>query len=209
MDFMKKNLILLLIFLIISLGTPACFIVVYPEGEDVAPEIKISPKAEIEMSDEVVRSQKGDMIAQLPQNWFFVDLGKKLDTEVFATAVNPDYNLSAVFSIMPTDKQMEKVIKKEGLIGAARISLDKRNKTSDSGVKLAGKYQVINAGTLQFAVYQFTTSGAINAKTAVFRSQMGVYYEFSLIPMIVNGNPLPPQDEIDKIFQSILATLKY
>ena len=206
---MKNRLLLLLSFLFISLTTPSCFVVVHPDGKDVAPEIKMSPKPEIAMSDKIVRSTQGDMIASLPQNWFFVDLNSKLGEDVFATAVNSDYNLAAVFSTIPASEELDNAVKKEGLVALARINLERRNNKAGSNVQLSGKYQLLSAGTLKYATYNYTISGAINAKSAVFKSQLGIYYEFSLVPMIVNGNLVPPQDEIDMIFESILATLKY
>lgn len=206
---MKTKLILALAFLTVSLSTPACFVVVYPESEDVAPEIKVSPKPEIEMSDNLVRSKQGDMIALLPKDWFFVDVNTKLDSEVFATAVNPDYNMSLVFSVLPLDESDKKTIKKEGLIGAARLSFDRRQQRSTKSAKLSGKYQIIRAGALEYAVYNYTSTGAGVAKAAVLKSQLGTYYECSLIPMPVNDNPLPTKDEIESVFNSVLATLKY
>jgi hypothetical protein len=206
---MKNKLILALTFLVITLSTPACFVVVYPEGEDVAPEVKMAPKPEIEMSDELVRSKRGDMIAFLPKDWFFVDMNGKLESDVFATAVNPEYNMSLVFSVLDIDDQAEKMIKKEGLVGAARLSFDARNKKSEKTLSLSGKYQMLHYGSLKFAVYNYTTTGAGMAKTAVLKSALGVYYECSLIPMSINDNPVPPASDIEKIFESVLATLKY
>ena len=206
---MKTWILLLLTFLSITLLTPACFVVIYPEKKDVAPEIEISPKPEVPMSEDLVRSKEGDMIAQLPKEWFFVELGEKLESNVFATVVNPGYNLAAVFSILVADEQLNKVIKKDGIVALARASLERRNKNSVHDVKLTGKYQVLNAGTLKYAIYESTNTGAINSKTAVFCSQLGVYYEFTLLPMMINGNTLPPQEEVESYFNSILATMKY
>jgi hypothetical protein len=204
-----KYLKFVAVFFALSFVLNGCFIVMYPEHTDVAPKILLSPKPEVEMSDELVRSEKGDMIAFLPKDWFFIDTSNKISGEVFTVAVNPKYNIAAVFSFLPVYPESEEEIKKEGLIAAARMSLDKHKTSSDKKVELVGKYQIVDAGTLQFATYSFTTNNIINASSAVFLSKNGIYYEFSLIPMIVNQNPLPEQNELDKYFRSVLATIKF
>jgi len=204
-----KYLKLVLIFLTLTGAISGCFIVMYPEHTDVAPKIILSPKPEVEMSDELVRSEKGDMIAFLPKNWFFIDTSNKISGEVFTVAVNPKYNISAVFSILNVEPESTEAIAKEGLVAAARMSFAKHKANSDKTINLVGKYQIVDAGTLQFVTYEFTTNGIVNASSAVFLSKTGTYYEFSLLPMIVNQNPLPEQKEFDKYFRSILATIKF
>jgi hypothetical protein len=204
-----KSLKLALVFLALSAVLNGCFIVLYPEHTDVAQKIILSPKPEVEMSDELVRSDKGDIIAFLPKDWFFIDSSNKISGEVFTVAVNPKYNIAAVFSVLSVNPESVAAIEKEGLIAAARMSFAKHKSNSDKTVTLVGKYQIVDAGTLQFATYNFTTNGLVNASTAVFLSKTGTYYEFSLLPMIVNQNPLPEQKEFDKYFRSILATIKF
>ncbi len=204
-----KYLKLVLVLFAIATVLNGCFIVMYPEHTDVAPKIILSPKPEVEMSDELVRSDKGDMIAFLPKGWFFIDNSNKTSGEVFTVAVNPKYNIAAVFSFLPVSPESTPLIEKDGLIAAARMSLVKHKENSDKPVELVGKYQIVDAGTLQFATYNFTTNNIANASSAVFLSKTGTYYEFSLVPMIVNQNPLPEQKEFDKYFRSILATIKF
>jgi hypothetical protein len=194
--------------LAISLG--GCFIVKEEIEEDIAPSITLSPKPSVTMSETLVRSTNGDMIAFLPQDWFFVDLEDKVSSDVFAVAVNPDYTLSAVFSIIKKNDKTDELVTKEGLIGLARSSLQQKQKKSGDAVKLFGKYTIMNMGTLSFCKYNFSsTSGALTAQSAVFVSSLKQYYEFSLIPMNVNGKHLPPQTDIDKIFSSVLTTIQY
>jgi hypothetical protein len=200
---------LFLAFLALSGVLNGCFIVMYPEHTDVAPKMILSPKPEVEMSDELIRSDKGDMIAFLPKDWFFIDTSNKISAEIFTVAVNPKYNISAVFSTLAVNPESLAAIEKEGLVAAARMSLAKHKSNSDKSLELVGKYQIVDAGTLQFATYSFTTNGIVNASAAVFLSKSGTYYEFSLLPMIVNQNPLPEQKEFDKYFRSILATIKF
>lgn len=204
-----KSLKFILAFLALSAMLNGCFIVIHPEHTDVAPKMILSPKPEVDMSDELIRSSKGDMIAFLPKDWFFIDTSNKISGEIFKVAVNPKYNIAAVFSILLVSPESLPDLQKEGIVAAARLSFAEHKANSDKTVNLVGKYQIVDAGTLQFATYSFTTNGIINASSAVFLSKTGTYYEFSLLPMIVNQNPLPEQKEVDRYFRSILATIKY
>ncbi|MEI6089852.1 MAG: hypothetical protein WCR42_05335 [bacterium] len=206
---LNKYIKFALLFITLSAVLNGCFIVLYQEHTDVAPKMILSPKPEVEMSDELVRSDKGDMIAFLPKDWFFIDTSNKTSGEVFTVAVNPKYNIAAVFSILPVTPESIPEIEKEGLVAVARMSFAEHKASSDKPVSLVGKYQIVDAGTLQFATYNFTTNGLVNASSAVFLSKTGTYYEFSLLPMVVNLNPLPEQKEFDKYFRSILATIKF
>ncbi|TAL67908.1 MAG: hypothetical protein EPN82_12550 [Bacteroidetes bacterium] len=172
--------------------------------------VNLSPKPEIPMSDKLVRSKKGDIIAFLPQDWFFVDVEEKASADVFAVAVNPDYTLSAVFSTIRKNEVTDSVVIKEGLLGLARTSLSYHENKTAGAVKQLGRYSLIQLGTMSFAKYNFSnSSGALVTQTAVFKSSINQYYEFSLIPMNISGKPLPAQNEIDKIFNSIIATIQY
>jgi hypothetical protein len=210
---MSSNKILLIIkyMLIVILSSFYSCIIVKEEIEtDIAQPISISPKPTIEMSETLVRSQRGDMIAFLPKDWFFVDLENDISSDVFAVAVNPDYTLSAVFSVIRKTEKVNELFEKEALIGLARASLAKKQQKSADAIKLLGKYTTVNMGLLKFCKYSYTTSeGAITAQSAVFNSTLDQSYEFSLIPMNINGNPLPPKSEIDEIFNSILTTIQY
>jgi hypothetical protein len=204
-----KSLKLVLVYLTLSTVLSGCFIVMYPEHADVAQKIILSPKPEVEMSDELVRSDKGDMIAFIPKDWFFIDTSNKISSEVFTIAVNPKYNIAAVFSTVSVTPESATAIQKDGLIAVARISFTDHKASSDKPIALVGKYQIMDAGTLQFATYNYTINGNITASSAVFLSKTGIYYEFTLVPMVVNQNPLPDPKEFDKYFRSILATIKY
>ncbi|MFH1050892.1 MAG: hypothetical protein V1779_08195 [bacterium] len=198
------------LFLISAIILNSCFIVKEEVETDVAPSIILSPKPVIEMSETLVRSQKGDMIAFLPKDWFFVDLEDKISADAFAVAVNPDYTLAAVFSTIKPNDELNQLVKKEGLIGLARYSIiKKQNKTADA-VKLYGKYTSISMGTLSFCKFSYTaTEGAITSLSAVFTSSLGEYYEFALVPLNVRKLPLAGALDTDKIFHSILTTIQY
>lgn len=208
MKFIIKILLPFTFFLILILES--CFIVREDVETDVAPAVSISPKPLVPMSETLVRSDKGDMIAFLPEGWFFVDLEDKISSDVFAVAVNNDYTLSAIFSVIRKNDKVDELVQKEQLIGLARTSLAKKQKKTGDAVKLYGKYTTLMMGTLSFCRFSYSTSsGALTSQSAVFISTLEQYYEFALVPISVNGNPLPAQTEIDKIFTSILTTIQY
>jgi hypothetical protein len=207
---MKIIFYLIISALLFSGFFTGCIVVKHEENNEIKQEITLSPKPEVKMSDNLVRSYKGDMISFLPQDWFLIDVEGKVSSDIIAVAVNPDYNLSAVFSVMRNDVTLSKIIEKEGLFGLARASMDRRTRKSGGNVELSGKYQKINIGNQEFVKYEFTTtSGAVNAKAVVFASGIDEYYEFALVPVVVNGNPLPPNDYTEDIFQSFLSSIKY
>jgi hypothetical protein len=207
---MNKYKIIILPFLILFLLS-SCIIVKNTFNEDaILPKINLSPKPEIEMSDEIVRSPKGDVIAFIPKDWFFVNIEEEASSDIIAMAVNPDYTAAAVFSSIRKTNIAEDIYQKDGLIGLARMSFDKRQKKSGGTVILNNNYNTLQIGALSFAKYEFS-SPSINliSKTVVFKTEFDEYYEFSLIPMNITGKPLPDNSEFEKIFRSILSTIQY
>jgi hypothetical protein len=195
--------------LLITLFT-GCIVVKHRTMVEENIEVTLSPKPEIPMSDILVRSKKGDMIAFLPKDWFFIDVEEKASADVFAVAVNPEYTLSAVFSTIKKNEITDSIVAKESLLGLARISLDHHEKKTAGAIKQIGIYTTIHLGPLSFTKYDFSnSSGSLVTQTAVFKSSINQYYEFSLIPMNITGKPLPTQIEIDKIYRSIMTTIQY
>jgi hypothetical protein len=193
------------------IGISGCIVVVNEENNiETEPEISLSPKPLLKMSDKIIRSEKGDMIAFLPEGWFLIDVESKVTSDIIAVAVNPDYTLSAVFSIVRQNELIKETIDKEGLYGLARTALERRANKTVGFVKQIGKYQTINMGNHEFVKYEFSnTGGAIIAKSAVYISSLGDYYEFSLVPVNIKNNIIPNVREIDEIFQSFLASINY
>lgn len=197
---------------LISISFNSCIIVKYDNEDEieVEQEIDISPKPILELSNTMVRSDKGDMIAFLPKDWFFVDVEEKISSEVLFVAVNKEYNLSVIFSNINKSDEYDEKISDEGLYALAWYSLMKKEKKSAGNIKQIGKYQPIKMGPRKFVKYEYAGGNAAAAtKSAVFISTIGQYYEMTLIPMIVDGNPIPKQQEINDIFQSILTGIKY
>lgn len=200
-----------LILLVAIFSVSGCIVVKENDDEpNITPLIKLSPVPEIIMSDNLVRSSRGDMVAFIPKNWFFVDVEEKASSEIIAVAVNPEYTLNAVFSVIRKNEKIDSLVANEGLYGLARYSFSRRERKTAGAVKLVGKYEQIEMGYHEFVKYNFTTTGgAIVSQTLVFQSQLEQYYEFTLLPMDVKGSPIASQKDIDKIFRSIASTIKF
>ncbi len=206
----KLNLIIYLSISLTAIILNSCFIVIEETESDIAPEVTISPKPTIPISDTLIRSDLGDMIAFIPKGWFFVDLENDLSSDVMGVAVNPDYTISAVFSKIRKNPQVEELIKKESLIGLARYSLQKKQNKTGNAVKLSGKFSMLNMGMLNFCQYKFITQNSnLEARSVVFISTLNNYYEFSLVPMNITGSYLPTTKEIEQIFNSIITTIQF
>ena len=180
------------------------------ERKDSFNSYEFSPKPELSMSEELVRSKKGDIIAFLPKDWFFVDVEEKASSDIFAVAVNPDYTLSAVFSNFRINELNKEVIAKESLLGLARLSLEKHSRKSGGAIKQVGKYATIKMGNLSYAQYEYVNGSSTPAvKVAVFISNQNECYEFAIVPLTFRNRQFPVQNDIDIIFRSILATIQY
>lgn len=207
---MKKHRIIAVILLASTFFTTGCIIVKLKPDLPDSPMVNLSPKPEIPMSDKLVRSAKGDMIAYLPEGWDFIDLQEKTSPDVYAVAVNPEYTLTAVFTSIRKNDKSDTAFAKEGLLGIARISLANHQTKSGDAVKQVGNFMNLQMGAMSFAKYESTTVvGLLSAQTAVFVSSINQYYEFALVPMNITGKAQPTQLEANKIFNSILSTIQY
>lgn len=185
-------------------------LIVKNEEEAKMQRVTLSPKPVIDMSEDLVRSKRGDMISNIPKGWFFVNVEEKTSSDVFSVAVNPDYSLAAVFSTIKNSDKTDEIIKKEGLLGLSRIAFDKRFNKSGGSLKQTGKNTILELGTLNFGRYSFTNDESFyTASSVVFVSSINHYYEFSLIPLNFNKNLYPGKEDFENIFQSILATIQY
>ena len=203
----KLYIALLLTFILTISG---CIVVKEEEYKDVTPTVNLSPKPELEMNQDPIRSKMGDMISFFPKEWFLVDLKNEASADIMAVAVNPDYSLSAVFKTIRKNSQIDKIVDKEGLLGLARLSFARHQRKSGGVAKQVGKYTPTDMGSNQFVRSEYTVKGgALNSKVVVFKSSLGKYYEIALIPMDIKGKPLPSKSERQKIFRSILATTKF
>jgi hypothetical protein len=172
--------------------------------------VSLSPKPEIPMSEDIVLSTAGDMVANIPLNWFFVDVEDKVSSDIIAVAVNPDYSLCAVFSTIRKSGQVDENVEQEGLVALARVSFDKHVQKSGGLAMLIGDITAVHNGTLDFAQYEYSCKGGTDhVRTVVFKSDIGQYYDISMMQMNFNGKEMPTRAEFDKIFRSIIATVQY
>ncbi len=198
------------IFVLIAFAMSSCIFVKYNNSDDRQPEMDLSPKPEIQMSDVIIRSAQGDMISFIPQDWFLIDVEERAASGLIAVAVNPDYSLSAVFSLIRSNNIMDKTIEKEGLFGLARMNLERHKRKTAGDIKLIGQYQPFSIGNKHFVKYKIsTTGGALSSDIIVFMTETGNYYEFALMPMDVIGKPLPSRQDMDRIFDSIVASIQF
>ncbi len=205
-----KILRTILIF-ILSVSLSSCIIVKNEEeNEQSSPILKFSPTPEMKMSDEMVRSDEGDMVAFLPAGWLLVNLEDDAPADVIGAAVDKGYTMSIVFSrIRKTDKR-DKIISREGVLGLARIALEKRAKKTAGSVALAGEYSEIEMGPRKFAKYEFANADkSMRGVSAVFVSTLNNYYELSVIPMNLTGIVPVSQSDLNRVFSSVLTTVQY
>ncbi len=188
----------------------ACVIVKKFETETRDPLVKLSPKPLINMQDEYIRSSEGDMIASIPEDWFFVDLQGKASEGTIAIATTKDYNLTAVFKKLPKSIELEKNFKEDKEYGIAKYSYTTKANKTGGNCQLTSKYGMIEAGNLKYGTYRYSnTGGALTARTAVFKTDIDNFYEFTLIPTDIKGMSFPTEVEQENIFKSIIATMKY
>lgn len=207
---MKQKINIIIALMCIALTS--CFVVKNDTIEEQSEKqvINLSPKPTISMSDEIVRSPEGDMIAFLPKDWFFVNILDQTSADIFAVAVNQDYTLSAVFSQLSKSPENLEIVRREGVIGLSRLFFNKKVSKSAGSIKISGNPSKITMGPLEFGNYTYFSSGSLDkCRSAVIISGSGNYYEYSLVPMTFRVKPLPTQEEMDNIFISILSTIQY
>ncbi len=204
-----KYIFLLLAF--VSLNS--CIVVRYEGGEEMEDVqetvVALSPKPEIPISDKLVRSDPGDLVAFLPEEWFFVDVRDIATSKIITMAVNPDYSLGLIFTELPKDMATASAYELEGLAGVGKVCFNLHQARTEGKVKMAGKFRIITIGHNTFCVFDMLEAEGSLFKSAVFVTPSFNYYEIALITMDIKGKPLPSEAEIDKIFNSVLTTVVY
>lgn len=205
---MRKIKIILVFVLIVSLT--GCVIVKKKEEKPKTVVLKFSPTPEIPMSNVMIRSDEGDMVAYIPKGWFLVNLEDEAPSDVIGVAVNESYTMAVVFSKIRKSESYDKIVEREKLLGLARIALEKRADKTAGSVTLAGDYKEISMGPRNFAKYEFSNSDkSMRGMSAVFISILGNYYEMTVIPMNLTGIVPVSQYDLDKVFSSVLTTVQY
>jgi hypothetical protein len=209
----KKCFVLFVIVLVVAALFNSCIVVKYEGIDDVENQqetiIELSPKSEIPISNNIVKSETGDFIAFLPEDWFFIEATTDSVSPIIAMAVNPDYSLGLVFSHLPKDNATAEAFEQEGIVGVGKLSFNQHQAKSDGKLKIAGKFKVTSIGHNSFCTYDMTAGSGINAKTAVLVTNGFNYYEIAMLPMNVKEKPVPSEAEFNKIFYSILTTVVY
>lgn len=209
---MSKNINLLrFIVLLLPVILYSCIIVKEKQvDEEFNTGFSILPKSEIPLSDIHILSPMGDMLAFLPKDWFIIDPENKAPSNVFSIAVDPEYSLCAVFSRLSTHNKTSEILKKEGLLGIATLSLEQRMKKSLGNIQLVGNYQPVKNGKQKFYIFKFQDkSNNSVGKTAVFVSSLNQCYEFSLLSLNFKTNKTYTEEEFDKFFFAILTTIQF
>lgn len=189
---------------------PSCLFVKAPEDKIVVQNVALSPQPEIEMSDNLVRTKAGDLIALLPKGWVFLDTRTEASADIISVAVNPEYTLSMVVSSIPAAESSRERLANDGLIGLAQVAFQKHARKTSGAAKVVGSYRLAQLGARTFAGFDFsTTGGGMRTRCAVCTSSIGNHYEVSLVPLNITGRDLPDAQEQERIFRSILATVQY
>jgi hypothetical protein len=204
--FLRKALLMLFIVFM----TSSCIFVKVKEAQIEEVHIDLIQKPQIEMNEDALRSGKGDMITLIPKNWFFIDLAEDTPRDVFAIAVNPQYTLSIVFSGYQTNDVLNEIYSQQKLIGIANSSFDKKQKRAGGSLIKQNKISTITSANLVYVVYNYRTkSQPLFSQNAVFKSSTGMIYEICMIPMNLSGYSVPAEADMEKIFLSVLATVRY
>ncbi len=207
---MLKNIKIFLLFcLFISAG--GCIIVkVRLPDEEFNTEFSILKKPTVPMSDIVVRSERGDMIALLPKDWFLIDPEDKIPLNIFSISSNPDYSLLIIFTRLTNRIDVGQIIKNEGLLGIAKKSFELKQSKSLNNVKLTGDFIPIKNGTQKFYIYKYENiANKLLGETAVFVTPLNEAYEFSLIETDINRKENISRSDFEEIFNSVLATIQF
>lgn len=170
---------------------------------------QLASKPTVVMSDEVVRSELGDMVSLLPAEWSLVNIETNMPVQVFSVAVNNQYTASLTYSVLRKEENFDQVFQKDGLAGIGKISASKRD-FKMRNIKRLGEFEEVMVGTKRFCLYRYTTdNGATLNRVAVFRSSFGNYYECTLSDLTFTGRKLTPREEMENIYVSVLATIDF
>jgi len=211
--FSMNNKLLIFLLLLIFLILTNC-IVVKEKDEIIKKEIEIeykpSTKFNIKMSDQIIRSELGDMVVSVPDGWFFIETHDRVSSDIFAVVSNPTYTISAIFSHIKPISELAKIVEQEGTIGLARMIFAKRSTKSSNNIVLVDSYNNYSVNNHTFTIFNYLKiKDNTLCQTAVFISEIGEFYEFSLATMNFTNNEMLSRTEFDDIFYSILSTLKY
>ncbi len=210
MEVIRRRTISIVVMALLGITLPSCLFVKAPQQTDDVQHVALSPQPQIDMSDELVRTRAGDLIALLPKGWVFLDAKGEASADIVSIAVNPEYTLSMVLSSIQHGESTREVTEEEGMLGLARVAYQKHVRKSAGAVKLIGTYRTAELGPRRFGLYDFSmVAGGLRTRAAVCTSTLGNHYEIALVPLTVSGKDVPDNATQEVIFRSILATVQY
>lgn len=210
MEVIRLRWIHLVAMTLLVIAVPSCLFVKAPQQSEDLQHVALSPQPQIDMSDELVRTRAGDLIALLPRGWVFLDAKGEASADIVSIAVNPDYTLSMVISSITHGESTRELTDGEGMLGLARVAYQKHVRKSAGAVKLIGTYRTAELGPRRFGLYDFSmAAGGLRTRAAVCTSTLGNHYEIALVPLTVSGKDVPDNATQDATFRSILATVQY
>lgn len=210
MEVIRLRWIHLVAMTLLVIAVPSCLFVKAPQQSEDVQHVALSPQPQIDMSDELVRTRAGDLIALLPRGWVFLDAKGEASADIVSIAVNPDYTLSMVISSITHGESTRELTEGEGMLGLARVAYQKHVRKSAGAVKLIGTYRTAELGPRRFGLYDFSmAAGGLRTRAAVCTSTLGNHYEIALVPLTVSGKDVPDNATQDATFRSILATVQY
>ncbi len=206
----RRRATILLATALVVTALPSCLFVRAPQQNEDVQHVALSPQPQIDMSDELVRTRAGDLIALLPRGWVFLDTKGESSADIVSVAVNPDYTLSMVVSSISHGESTRELTEGEGMLGLARVAFQKHVRKSAGAVKLIGTYRTAELGPRRFGLYDFSmAAGGLRTRAAVCTSTLGNHYEIALVPLTVSGKDVPDNTTQEATFSSILATVQY
>lgn len=206
----RRRAMHLLATALVVTALPSCLFVRAPQQNEDVQNVALSPQPQIDMSDDLVRTRAGDLIALLPRGWVFLDTKGESSADIVSVAVNPDYTLSMVVSSISHGESTRELTEGEGMLGLARVAFQKHVRKSAGAVKLIGTYRTAELGPRRFGLYDFSmAAGGLRTRAAVCTSTLGNHYEIALVPLTVSGKDLPDNTTQEATFSSILATVQY
>lgn len=210
MEITRRSAVIILTTVLLAAAVPSCLFVRAPQQNEDVQHVALSPQPQIDMSDELVRTRAGDLIALLPRGWVFLDTKGESSADIVSVAVNPDYTLSMVVSSISHGESTRELTEGEGMLGLARVAFQKHVRKSAGAVKLIGTYRTAELGPRRFGLYDFSmAAGGLRTRAAVCTSTLGNHYEIALVPLTVSGKDVPDNTTQEATFSSILATVQY
>ncbi len=194
-----------MMFIMMLAGLSGCLFVW--EEEEFYPAMDLSPKPEIPMSHKTIESIDGDMMAFIPEGWYFLDREMFPSKDVFAIAVDSTMTLSAVFSeISITDKDSNALKDVQGMM---RYAMQRHVAKSGGAVQQKGKGRPLSFGRRTFGYLTFAKANAMTTKSLVWRSNAGNHYECALVPLDITSNSVPSDSVQTRIIRSIASMILF